>query len=53
MLDHSFQEEFFPNVQPELPLAQIEANTSCPNTDYLGEEVDPHLTTTFYKVENH
>lgn len=30
MLNHSFNEETFPNIQPESPLAQPEAISSSP-----------------------
>ena len=36
----------FPNVQPESPLAQLEAIHYSPTDSYMGEEVDFHLTTT-------
>ncbi|KAK4829728.1 hypothetical protein QYF61_006189 [Mycteria americana] len=32
------------------PLAQLEAISSCPITCYLGEETDPHLSTTSFQV---
>ena len=28
-------------IQPDPPLAQLEAITSCPITSYVGEEADP------------
>ena len=39
-----FREEIFPNIQPEPPLAQLQAITfhHC----YLGAEADAHLATT-------
>jgi len=35
----------FPNIQPESPLAQLEAIPSSPIASYVGEEAEPHLTT--------
>ncbi|KAK4825008.1 hypothetical protein QYF61_022954 [Mycteria americana] len=32
------------------PLAQLEAISSCPITCYLGEETDPHLSTTSFQA---
>ncbi|KAK4829101.1 hypothetical protein QYF61_002052 [Mycteria americana] len=32
------------------PLAQLEAISSCPITCYLGEETNPHLSTTSFQV---
>ncbi|KAK4823306.1 hypothetical protein QYF61_000519, partial [Mycteria americana] len=46
MLDNPFSEEKFPNIQSKPPLAQLETISSCPITCYLGEETDPHLSTT-------
>jgi len=39
-------EELFSNIQPESPLVQLEAIPSHPISSYMGEEADPHLTTT-------
>ncbi|KAK4832223.1 hypothetical protein QYF61_021070 [Mycteria americana] len=50
MLDNPFSEEKFPNIQSKPPLAQREAISSCPITCYLGEETDPHLSTTSFQV---
>ncbi|KAK4814498.1 hypothetical protein QYF61_020860 [Mycteria americana] len=50
MLDHPFSEVKFPNIQSKPPLAQLEAISSRPTTCYLGEETDPHLSTTFFQV---
>jgi len=33
---HSFREEIGPNIQPEPPLVQLKAITSCPITNSLG-----------------
>lgn len=41
MLDHSFTDEIFPNIQPEPPLMQLEAICSRPGGGYLGEDTDP------------
>ena len=35
-------------LQPEPPLAQLKAITSHPINSYLGEEADPHLSTTSF-----
>ncbi|KAK4826030.1 hypothetical protein QYF61_003851 [Mycteria americana] len=50
MLDNPFSEEKFPNIQSKPPLAQLEAISSRPITCYLGEETDPHLSTTSLQV---
>ncbi|KAK4821733.1 hypothetical protein QYF61_000775, partial [Mycteria americana] len=49
MLDNPFREEKFPDIQSKPPLAQLEAISSCPITCYLGEETDPHLSTTSFQ----
>ncbi|KAK4806181.1 hypothetical protein QYF61_001104 [Mycteria americana] len=49
MLDNPFSEVKFPNIQSKPPLAQLEAISSCPITCYLGEETDPHLSTTSFQ----
>ncbi|KAK4818965.1 hypothetical protein QYF61_022632 [Mycteria americana] len=51
MLDNPFSEVKFPNVQSKPPLAQLEAISSCPITSYLGEETDPHLSTTSFQAK--
>ncbi|KAK4826112.1 hypothetical protein QYF61_005250 [Mycteria americana] len=51
MLDNPFSEVKFPHIQSKPPLAQLEAISSCPITCYLGEETDPHLTTTSFQAE--
>ncbi|PKU28032.1 hypothetical protein llap_21664 [Limosa lapponica baueri] len=45
MLDNPFSEEIFPNIQPEPPLAQVEAISSCPIACDLDKlkDVQPHL----------
>ena len=48
--DHSFGGKVFPNIQPEPPLAQLEAIPSHPIASYLGEEADPCLTTTSFQA---
>ncbi|KAK4829527.1 hypothetical protein QYF61_005166, partial [Mycteria americana] len=55
MLDNPFSEVKFPNIQSKPPLVQLEAISSCPITCYLGEETDPHLSTTSFQavVESH
>ncbi|KAK4817250.1 hypothetical protein QYF61_005463, partial [Mycteria americana] len=50
MLDNPFSEEKFPNIQSKPPLAQLEAISSRPITCYLGEETDPHLSTTSFQT---
>ncbi|KAK4829031.1 hypothetical protein QYF61_001806 [Mycteria americana] len=50
MLDYPFSEEKFPNIQSKTLLAQLEAISSHPITCYLGEETDPHLTTTSFQA---
>ncbi|KAK4816763.1 hypothetical protein QYF61_022761, partial [Mycteria americana] len=50
MLDNPLGEEKFPNIQSKPPLAQLEAISSCPITCYLGEETNPHLSTTSFQV---
>ncbi|KAK4829474.1 hypothetical protein QYF61_004764 [Mycteria americana] len=50
MLDNPFSEVKFPNIQSKPPLAQLETISSCPITCYLGEETDPHLSTTSFQV---
>ncbi|KAK4816192.1 hypothetical protein QYF61_012657 [Mycteria americana] len=50
MLDNPFSEEKFPNIQSKPPLTQLEAISSCPITCYLGEETDPHLSTTSFQA---
>lgn len=42
MLGKPFSEGSPPDVQPELPWAQLEAISSCPVTSYLREEAKPH-----------
>ncbi|KAK4829505.1 hypothetical protein QYF61_005144 [Mycteria americana] len=49
MLDNPFSEVKFPNIQSKPPLAQLEAISSHPITCYLGEETDPHLSTTSFQ----
>jgi len=40
--DHSFREEIFPSIQPDQPLAQLEAIPSNPYQRYLFPLVFPH-----------
>ncbi|KAK4826954.1 hypothetical protein QYF61_012803 [Mycteria americana] len=51
MLDNPFSEVKFPNIQSKPPLAQLEAISSRPITCYLGEETDPHLSTTSFQAK--
>ncbi|KAK4828439.1 hypothetical protein QYF61_026596 [Mycteria americana] len=51
MLDNPSSEVKFPNIQPKPPLVQLEAISSCPITCCLGEETDPHLSTTSFQAK--
>ncbi|KAK4814202.1 hypothetical protein QYF61_012439 [Mycteria americana] len=51
MLDNPFSGVKFPNIQSQPPLAQLEDISSCPITCYLGEETDPHLSTTSFQAK--
>ncbi|KAK4824042.1 hypothetical protein QYF61_009633 [Mycteria americana] len=51
MLDNPFSEVKFPNIHSKPPLAQLEAISSRPITCYLGEETDPHLSTTSFQAK--
>ncbi|KAK4820014.1 hypothetical protein QYF61_017393 [Mycteria americana] len=51
MLDNTFGEEKLPNIQSKPPLAQLEAISSCLITCYLGEETNPHLSTTSFQAK--
>ncbi|KAK4811306.1 hypothetical protein QYF61_023358 [Mycteria americana] len=42
--------KFFPNIHSKPLLTQLEAISSHPIASYLGEETDPHLTTTSFQV---
>ena len=46
ILQYSFWEQILPNIQPEPPLAQLEATPSHPINSYMGEKADPHFATT-------
>ncbi|KAK4811096.1 hypothetical protein QYF61_016382 [Mycteria americana] len=50
MLDNPLSEVTFPNIQSKPPLAQLEAISSHPITCDLGEETDPHLSTTSFQI---
>jgi len=60
MLDNSFSEEIFHNIQSKTTLAQFEAVSSChgykrlvtrvTKAGYLGEETNTHLATTPFQV---
>ncbi|KAK4832461.1 hypothetical protein QYF61_023508 [Mycteria americana] len=50
MLDNPFSEVKFPNIQSKPPMVQREAISSHPIPCYLGEEIDPHLSTTSFQV---
>ncbi|KAK4833082.1 hypothetical protein QYF61_027744, partial [Mycteria americana] len=49
MFDNPFGEEIFPNIQSKPPLVQLEAISSHSIACYLGEETDPHLSTTSFQ----
>ncbi|KAK4830604.1 LOW QUALITY PROTEIN: hypothetical protein QYF61_012030 [Mycteria americana] len=49
-LDNPFCEKIFPNIQSKPALEQLEAISSCPIACYLGEETDPHLSTTSFQA---
>ncbi|KAK4830730.1 hypothetical protein QYF61_013180 [Mycteria americana] len=51
MLDNPLDEEKFPNIQSKPPLAQLEAISSHPMACYLGEETNPHLSTTYFQAK--
>ncbi|KAK4824162.1 hypothetical protein QYF61_011289 [Mycteria americana] len=51
MLDNPLGEVIFPNIQSKPPLVQLEAISSRPITCYLGEETDPHLSTTSFQAK--
>jgi len=44
------KKNFFPNIQPELPLVPLKIITICPLTNHLGEEAESHLSTTSFLV---
>ena len=48
--DHSFGEEIFPNIQPELPLVQHEAIPFTLIANYMGAEADCHFTAASLQV---
>ncbi|KAK4822619.1 hypothetical protein QYF61_017824 [Mycteria americana] len=50
MLHNPFSEVKFPNIQSKPPL-QLEVISSCPMACYLGEETDPHLSTTSFQFD--
>ena len=50
VLDNSFGEGIFPNIQSKPPLVQFEAVSSHPIACYLGEEADTHLATASFQV---
>ncbi|KAK4815123.1 hypothetical protein QYF61_017398 [Mycteria americana] len=50
MLDNPFSEVKLPNIQSKPPLVQLEAISSHPITCYLGEETNPHLSTTSFQA---
>ncbi|KAK4819037.1 hypothetical protein QYF61_024402 [Mycteria americana] len=49
MLDNPVREVQFPNNQSKPALVQLETIFSCPITCHLGEETDPHLSTTSFQ----
>ena len=48
--NHSFRAEIFPNIQPESPLAQLEAILSSLIASYTREQADSHHITASFKV---
>ncbi|KAK4832426.1 hypothetical protein QYF61_023105 [Mycteria americana] len=52
ILEKRWLEEKFPNIQSKPPLVQLEAISSHPITYYMGEETDPHLSTTSFQHLN-
>jgi len=50
MPDHLFSKEIFPNIQSKPPLIQLEAISSLPIANSLGEETSTCLTTTCFQV---
>lgn len=46
----SLFQRVFPNIQPQPPLALLEAIPSCPVVRYLEEEASSHLTTTHFQT---
>lgn len=54
MLDSPFSKESFPNIRAKHPLVQLGQSpgevVSSSIAYYLGEETDPHLATTCFKV---
>lgn len=50
MHDNPFLEEILSDIQPEPPLAQLEALSSCPVPCCLGEGTDTHLATPAFQV---
>ncbi|KAK4825851.1 hypothetical protein QYF61_003102 [Mycteria americana] len=51
MLDNPSSEVKSPNIQSKPLLVQLEAISSRPITCYLGEETDPHLSTTSFQAK--
>lgn len=50
MPEHSLGEEVFPTIQPESPLAQVEAIPSSLIACDVGEEADPHHATASFQI---
>ena len=50
MLDNTFSEEIFPNIQCKPSLTLHEAISFHPITSYQGEETNTHLVTTSFQV---
>ncbi|KAK4819998.1 hypothetical protein QYF61_017377 [Mycteria americana] len=51
-IDHPFSKEIFPNIQSKPLLTQLGAISSHPIACHLGEEADPHLSTTSFQDAN-
>ena len=43
--DHTLSEEFFPNVQTELPMMQLNGISSCTVAGHQREEISPSSST--------
>lgn len=50
MLNLLFNKEILPDAQPKPPLAQLQAISSFPVPDCLGEEANPHLDTISFQA---
>jgi len=53
MCYHCFQEEMFPNIQPEPPMVQLKAITFHPVTCYLGGDTSQDAIAAQGTTERH